>query len=77
MGQRNMDNSPLVFLVGLLTGALAVALLTPKNGQEMRHEIKRKLDEKRNSIGEMHLGAKDKSAKVAKDNKKTVTSEKI
>ena len=57
MTEARQDNRSMLFVGGILIGAVTAALLTPRNGQEVRKEVKEKamsmkdkLDNKKDEI---------------------------
>jgi gas vesicle protein len=40
-----------LLLLGFAAGAIAAALMTPKTGKQMRRQLRRKLDDARDSMG--------------------------
>jgi gas vesicle protein len=40
-----------LLLIGFAAGAIAAALMTPKTGKQMRRQLRRKLDDARDSMG--------------------------
>jgi gas vesicle protein len=41
-----------LLLIGFAAGAIAAALLTPKTGKQMRRQLRRKLDDARDTVGD-------------------------
>jgi gas vesicle protein len=48
-----------LLLIGFAAGAIAAALMTPKTGKQMRRQLKRKLDDARDSMGDLREQAGD------------------
>jgi gas vesicle protein len=50
MTETKQDSRSMLFVGGLMIGALAAALFTPRNGQQMRKEMKEKAMNMRDKI---------------------------
>ena len=48
-----------LMLIGFAAGAIAAALMTPKTGTRMRRQLKRKLDDARDAMGDWSEQAGD------------------
>ena len=48
-----------ILLIGFAAGAIAAALMTPKTGKQMRRNLKRKLDDAREAVGDWSEQAGD------------------
>jgi gas vesicle protein len=48
-----------LLLIGFAAGAIAASLMTPKTGKQMRRHLKRKLDDARDSMGDLREQAGD------------------
>lgn len=48
-----------LLLIGFAAGAIAAALMTPKTGKQMRRQLKRRLDDARDAVGDWREQAGD------------------
>jgi gas vesicle protein len=58
MNETRPTNTPVMFVMGLAIGMVVAALITPRNGDEMRRSIKNKVDTMKDK-------AKDKAIKTS------------
>ena len=49
MSESKSSDAPALFLVGLALGSVLTALLTPRNGDELRQTIKRRVETMRDT----------------------------
>jgi gas vesicle protein len=71
MTESRQNNKSMLFIGGMLIGAVVAALFSPRSGEEMRKEVKDKakdMKDKLESKKQEIKGKKDQAVDVAEDN---------
>ena len=58
-GRNTAGFGLVLLLIGFAAGAIAAALMTPKTGKQMRRELKRRIDDARDAMGDWSDQAND------------------
>jgi gas vesicle protein len=74
MNDTKENNTPMIFMRGLILGAVLTALFSPRSGEDLRKNIKGKIDDMKEKAKEKSDQAKEKADEL-KDKSKDVANE--